>query len=444
MTYWEVMGRARAGRRRGGVAAAAALRASRQETSWAGDNAANINGDLKDCDGEPYLADMIVVPAAVVQGVLGIQPSWDRLEVHPCMPAGWQRAEADVLYRGRRHHVTVDRGRVEIRPLERVLTCRRRGRWTSTCKTPPDGPAVTTNWSSPGIMAAPAAEEAVRRRRRGGPMEARRDCGVRRDASPHAPRRRADDAGHHPRPARAIAPEASATASTGRRRSPSTRTRTFASARTRVSRSSVGFAPRRTACMRMISKSGYPAFEVYGYGLYVQDGVLEAWLDDAHAAPRYRPRQPQNQRRQVAPRGGGRQPPRQSGSRSISTARLDTQDGSPGPKNPVDTSAVGPAQARCSLDARPGFRGLLDEVSIFRGAHCCRRSSTSSTIIRRPLESLTCATRPRGSYQSPPHDWQVPVTVAELTTAATCTAAGPRPPSTRSTTVSTRCGRRPR
>ena len=60
-----------------------------QQTSWAGDNAASIKGELKNCAGEPYLADMVVAPAALVHGILGIQPSWDRLEVRPCLPAAW-------------------------------------------------------------------------------------------------------------------------------------------------------------------------------------------------------------------------------------------------------------------------------------------------------------------------------------------------------------------
>ena len=91
MTYWEAMGRARAGDAEGAWRRLRLFGLHAHKTSWAGDNAANIKGELKNCDGEPYLADMVVVPAAVVHGILGIQPSWDRLEVHPCMPADWPR-----------------------------------------------------------------------------------------------------------------------------------------------------------------------------------------------------------------------------------------------------------------------------------------------------------------------------------------------------------------
>ena len=65
-------------------------------------------------DGEPYLADMVAATAAAVHGVLGIESTWDKLIVTPCLPADWPRAEADVLYKGRRHHVTIENGKARI------------------------------------------------------------------------------------------------------------------------------------------------------------------------------------------------------------------------------------------------------------------------------------------------------------------------------------------
>ncbi|MCG2682518.1 MAG: hypothetical protein L6306_02765, partial [Planctomycetales bacterium] len=120
-TYWEIVARSRAG-----DAAGAAKRLKRfakraAETRWAGDNAADIRGEMKWGDGEPYLADMVVVTAAAVQGVLGIQPTWEKLVVTPCLPAEWPRAEADVLYKGRRHRVTIEGGKVRVQPLEQVI-----------------------------------------------------------------------------------------------------------------------------------------------------------------------------------------------------------------------------------------------------------------------------------------------------------------------------------
>ena len=120
-TYWEIMARAKAG-----DAAGAATRLKRfaqraAEISWAGDNAADIHGEMKHGDSEPYLADMVCVTAATINGVLGIQPTWQKLEVTPCLPPEWPRAEADILYKGRRHHVTIENGSVQVQPEERVI-----------------------------------------------------------------------------------------------------------------------------------------------------------------------------------------------------------------------------------------------------------------------------------------------------------------------------------
>ena len=65
---------------------------------------------------------MVAVTAAVIHGVLGITPTWERLEVTPHLPADWPRAEAEVLYKGRRHRVTIEAGKVKIEPLEQVIS----------------------------------------------------------------------------------------------------------------------------------------------------------------------------------------------------------------------------------------------------------------------------------------------------------------------------------
>ncbi len=105
-TYWEIVARARAGDAAGAARRLKQFAQRAAETHWAGDNAANIQGEMANGDGEPYLADMVAVTAAAVHGVLGIEPTWERLDVTPRLPADWPRAEADVLYKGRRHHVT--------------------------------------------------------------------------------------------------------------------------------------------------------------------------------------------------------------------------------------------------------------------------------------------------------------------------------------------------
>jgi hypothetical protein len=167
--------------------------------------------------------------------------------------------------------------------------------------------------------------------------------------------------------------------------------------------------------MRMISKSGYPAFEVYGYGLYLSDGILEAWFADAD-------------RHRVIARGSHKINDGQWHHAAAVIDRqtkrlliyldgkLDTPDGRPGAANPVDTSVVGPTQARCSLTLGRDFGGLLDEVSIFRGALKPAQFSLKADYPS-PYGKPGIRYPALGSYQSPPHNWRTPVTVTELTTA---------------------------
>ena len=120
-TYWEIMARAKAGDAAGAATRLKRFASRAAEISWAGDNAADIHADMKHGDFEPYLADMVCVTAATIQGVLGIQPTWRKLEVAPCLPHEWPCAEADVLYKGRRHHVTIESGNVRVQPGEQVI-----------------------------------------------------------------------------------------------------------------------------------------------------------------------------------------------------------------------------------------------------------------------------------------------------------------------------------
>jgi len=54
---------------------------------------------------------------------LGIQPTWQKLEITPCLPPDWPRAEADILYKGQRQHVTIADGKVQVQPESRSLQC---------------------------------------------------------------------------------------------------------------------------------------------------------------------------------------------------------------------------------------------------------------------------------------------------------------------------------
>ena len=119
-TYWEIVARSRAGDAEGAARRLRLFARRAAETSWAGNNAFTITAEPKG-DGEPYLADMVVVSAALINGVLGITPTWNRLEVTPHLPADWPRAEAEILYKGRRHRVKIEADKVQIEPLEQVV-----------------------------------------------------------------------------------------------------------------------------------------------------------------------------------------------------------------------------------------------------------------------------------------------------------------------------------
>jgi len=125
-TYWEILARAGAGDREGAARRLRLFARRAAETSWAGENNANMLGQSANAKGvygggEPYLSDMVAVAAAAVHGVLGITPTWDRLEVTPKLPSDWSRAEAEILYKGRRHHITIEGSKVRVEPRERVI-----------------------------------------------------------------------------------------------------------------------------------------------------------------------------------------------------------------------------------------------------------------------------------------------------------------------------------
>ena len=121
-TYWEIVARSRAGDAAGAAKRLKLFAQRAAEIHWAGDNAATIQGEMANGDGEPYLADMVAATAAAVHGVLGIEPTWEKLAVTPGLPPDWPRAEADILYKGRRHHVVIENGTPHIQPLEQVLS----------------------------------------------------------------------------------------------------------------------------------------------------------------------------------------------------------------------------------------------------------------------------------------------------------------------------------
>ncbi len=126
MTYWEIVGRAMAGDREGAWKRLRLFAQRSARDGWAGWNCFGPDGELEargkgESDGEPYLADMVAVPAALVQGIMGIHPTWDSLVVKPNLPEGWDKASAEIIYKGRHTRVSIQNGKAEITPLAKTL-----------------------------------------------------------------------------------------------------------------------------------------------------------------------------------------------------------------------------------------------------------------------------------------------------------------------------------
>ena len=117
-TYYELMARAAVGDGKGLHHRLSKFAELLRKNSAAGSNWVDWQGNpgfagIHDIT-EPYLADMIHVTAAVTEGLLGIRPTWDRLEVKPCLPEGWHEASAVVIYKGTPCEVTINNGKTTI------------------------------------------------------------------------------------------------------------------------------------------------------------------------------------------------------------------------------------------------------------------------------------------------------------------------------------------
>jgi hypothetical protein len=107
-TYWEIVARCRAGDAEGAWRRMRLFARLAHQTSWAGDNATNIRCEFQNTggDGKPYLSDMVVVPAALVDGFLGLQRTAKDFTLTPALPPGWDKMSAEVQFQGRRYRVT--------------------------------------------------------------------------------------------------------------------------------------------------------------------------------------------------------------------------------------------------------------------------------------------------------------------------------------------------
>jgi hypothetical protein len=119
-TYWEVVARARTGDADGAYRRLQRFAGKWDAGGWFGHNGALINGEVGGGNDEVYLSDLVVTAASVVNGILGIRPTWDKLEVEPRLPSGWDSAEATVVYKGVRHTVAIRNGQGTVTPKDRV------------------------------------------------------------------------------------------------------------------------------------------------------------------------------------------------------------------------------------------------------------------------------------------------------------------------------------
>jgi hypothetical protein len=126
MTYWEIMARAAAGDAEGAWNRLQKFAGGTRltgEKGFIGNNWVMPDGRIGygACD-EPYLSDAIAVPAALVQGILGIRQTNDTLEINPVLPAALQKVSAEVVHLGLRKRVTIDGENVKIEDMGRVFT----------------------------------------------------------------------------------------------------------------------------------------------------------------------------------------------------------------------------------------------------------------------------------------------------------------------------------
>lgn len=116
-TYWEVLARARMGNVDGEWGALRLLQNFArhfERTSFVGSNSIDIRGRVSPGGDEGYLADMVVVPAALVHGIMGVSLGWQEITVTPELPRAWHDAKAAVMWMGRIYEVSISDRTVSV------------------------------------------------------------------------------------------------------------------------------------------------------------------------------------------------------------------------------------------------------------------------------------------------------------------------------------------
>jgi len=411
-TYWEIVARARAGDAKGAYHRLSRFAERAREISWAGDNAFTITGEPKG-DGEPYLADMVAATAGAIHGVLGITPTWQKLDVKPCLPSDWPGAEAEVLYKGRRHRVTIEGDKVEIEPLEQVIELPLLWVMDWNLRDSPTGVAEGSNLYF-GDLTFVALKRVLDDQGALGLWKLDDEAGPVDDASPHKNHGTIKGEGVS-RGQAGHGPAGKGFRFDGNGQVTIPHNDSLASGPEESFTVQCWFNTEATDSRVMVGKPG-------AFCVYVKESKLAAWLMDTqgrfvealgsrpvadaewhHVAAVYDRRA---QRLSVYLDG-----------------KLDTPDGTPGPRNPMDISSLTDAATPQSLTlgglSQNSFLyvGLLDEVSIFRGALEPAAFSFKEDYPS-PYGTAAVSYPQSGSYQSPPYDWAVPAKLVDLTVTA--------------------------
>jgi hypothetical protein len=411
-TYWEIMARCQAGDPTGAARRLTRFARRAAETSWAGDNAADITGEMRHGDGEPYLADMVATTAALVHGLLGIQPTWNGLTVKPCLPPDWPEARAQVLYKGRRHTITITGDRAAIEPQETVIDVPLLWLMDFNLRSAPGGLATTDDIEFRGHY---ADSFALRRR-----LDDQGALGIWKldeaegavdDASPH--RRQGSVAGNVTRGREGHDGSGKAMRFTGEGHLDLANSADLLFAPSESFTLQCWFRTEAQDSRVMVGKPG-------AYCVYVKDGRLAAWLmqADLHFREALGSRPAADGQWHHVAAVYDRQAQHLS---LYLDGTLDTADGQPGPTNPADIGPIGTARSREGLtlgglgNGFP-FIGELDEVALFRGTLNPAEFALHQDFPPR-YGSRAISYPALGIYTSPLFDWTTPARLRELTVA---------------------------
>jgi hypothetical protein len=118
-TYWEIVARARAGHVNGEWGAYRLLQNFAKQfaqTSFVGSNSIDIRGNISLGGDEGYLSDMVLVPAALFHGLLGVDLNWKKITVTPKMPSDWKHANLSLIWKGKLYDIAIQDKQVDIKP----------------------------------------------------------------------------------------------------------------------------------------------------------------------------------------------------------------------------------------------------------------------------------------------------------------------------------------